>query len=146
MSKNNPVNSIKKSLNLSPHPEGGYYRQTFLDQKENCDGRSISSIIYFLLEYDNHSHWHRIDATEAWFWHKGAPLALTISPDGCSATSVHLGSDIFSNQKPHFVVPSNVWQTAETLGEWTLVSCMVSPSFSFDTFELAPEDWRPDIS
>ena len=137
------VDEIIRILKLKPHPEGGLFVETFVDTEVFSRNRKISSVIYYLLRYDEFSHWHRVDATECWFWHAGAPLVLTVSADGHDAQSINLGSDILSGQKPQFVVEKNWWQTAVSLGEWSLVSCMVTPAFSFDGFELAEEDWRP---
>ena len=137
------VEKIIESLKLKPHPEGGLFAETFVDSENFSGERKLASLIYFLLKYDQHSHWHKVDATECWFWHAGAPLVLTVSSDGHDAQSINLGSDILSGQKPQFVVEKDWWQTAVSLGEWSLVSCMVTPAFSFDGFELAEEDWRP---
>ena len=134
---------IINSLDLKPHPEGGFFKQTFLDTQSDSSDRRIASVIYYLLRYDQYSHWHRVDATECWFWHAGSPLVLTISPDGHDASSINLGPHILTGQKPHFVVEKNWWQTAVSIGEWSLVSCMVTPAFSFDGFELADKSWCP---
>ncbi len=130
-------------LDLAPHPEGGFFRETFRDPQTDASGRACSTAIHFLLPVGEVSAWHRVDAAEAWHWHAGAPLALTVSPTGTGATSVQLGPDLRAGQRPHAVVPANAWQTAESLGAWTLVTCTVAPGFSFDGFELAPPDWRP---
>ena len=103
----------------------------------------MATAIYFLLTAEEYSHWHRVDATEVWHWYAGAPLVLTISENGHDAQSFHLGQEIASGQRPQLVVPPNAWQTAETLGIYTLVGCTVSPAFEFEGFELAPPDWRP---
>ena len=137
------VDRIIQILNLEPHPEGGYFAETFVDEAVFSGDRKISSVIYYLLKYDQYSHWHRVDASECWFWHAGSPLSLSVSSNGNDAHAVHLGPDILSGQKPHFVVEKNWWQTATTLGEWSLMSCMVAPAFNFDGFEIAAENWRP---
>ena len=134
---------IIKLLKLKPHPEGGMFAESFVDSTTYVGKRKLSSVIYYLLNYNEFSHWHRVDATEFWFWHAGSPLALTVSPDGHDAQSVHLGANILIGQKPHFVVEKNWWQTAVSLGDWSLVSCVVTPAFSFEGFELAAENWRP---
>ena len=137
------ADKIIKNLNLMPHPEGGFFSQTYLDDEDFKLERKIASVIYFLLKYDQYSHWHKVDATEYWFWHAGSPLSLTVSPDGHDASSVQLGPNVLIGQKPHFVVKKNWWQTAVSMGEWSLVSCVVTPAFTFDGFELAEEHWRP---
>lgn len=134
---------IIRLLELQPHPEGGWYRQTFEDTP--VDGaRPASTAIYYLLEAEQMSAWHRVDAVEVWHYHAGAPLALTLSPpDGVGATAHRLGPDLRSGCRPQVIVPTLWWQTAVSLGAWTLVGCTVAPGFRFDGFELAPSEWRP---
>lgn len=123
-------------LKLTPHPEGGHFRETFRD-----DGHSTA--IYYLLRAGEVSHWHRVNAAEVWHFYAGAPLVLTISPNGHDAQAQHLGPNLLSGQRPQIVVPAGHWQTATTLGAWTLVGCTVSPAFDFAGFEMAAPDWRP---
>ena len=121
-------------LGLQPHPEGGHYRETFRDG----EGRGYSSAILFLLKAGEVSWWHRIDAAEVWHFHRGAPLELTIGK------AVHiLGPGIENHQSPQLVVPPQAWQTARSLGDYTLVGCTVAPGFEFSKFELAPRDFSP---
>ncbi|WP_181704612.1 cupin domain-containing protein [Chthonobacter rhizosphaerae] len=134
---------IVRALGMQPHTEGGWYVETFRDPATDADGRSRSTAIYFLLGAGDVSAWHRVDAVEVWHWHAGAPLALTISPNGHDASSIRLGPDVLTGQRPQAVVPAHHWQTAESLGAWTLVGCTVAPGFRFEGFELAPPDWRP---
>ncbi|MEM7268655.1 MAG: cupin domain-containing protein [Pseudomonadota bacterium] len=130
------------TLGLEPHPEGGWYAETWRAPAE--DGtRASGTAIYYLLEADQYSHWHRVDAAEIWLWHAGAPLALTLSPDGHDAEAKILGTEFAAGQRPQIVIPANWWQTAASLGRYTLVSCTVSPGFEFSGFEMAPPDWRP---
>lgn len=133
---------IIRILGMEPHPEGGHFVETWRDVPEQ-GRRGTGTAIYFLLQAGEHSHWHRVDATEIWHWHAGDPLALTISPDGRDAETHHLGPDLTAGQRPQAVVPKCAWQTAKSLGAWTLVGCTVSPSFQFEGFELAPPGWRP---
>ncbi len=137
------ADAIIKKLELKPHPEGGFYRETFRDAQKDARGRSVSSLIYFLLGAGDVSDWHRVDATEIWHYYAGAPLVLTQSPNGHDAFALHLGPDVLAGQHPQIVVPANHWQTATSLGAWTLVGCTVAPAFDFAGFELAPPDWRP---
>ena len=128
-------------LGLKPHPEGGHYVETFRDAAEG--GRGASSAIYYLLEAGEVSAWHRVDAAEVWHFYAGAPLALTVSPNGHDATAYRLGTSLAAGERPQVAVPAGHWQTAETLGAWTLVGCTVAPGFAFAGFEMAPADWRP---
>ncbi len=130
------------ALGLAPHPEGGHYRETFRDPRAVA-GRSVGTAIYYLLDVGEVSAWHRVDAAEIWHWYAGAPLVLTVSPNGHDAAAHHLGPDLARNQRPQHVVPAGHWQTATSLGAWTLVGCTVAPGFDFAGFEMAPPDWRP---
>jgi len=133
---------IIETLGLVPHPEGGYYTQTFQDEA-TAGGRACSTAIYYLLAAGQRSHWHRVDAVEIWHYHAGAPLALGLSVDGIEKRTVTLGPDIPSGERPQRIVPTGVWQSAESLGAWTLVGCTVAPGFRFDGFEMAPVGWEP---
>jgi predicted cupin superfamily sugar epimerase len=133
---------VIRLLDLRPHPEGGHFRETFRDPRRDADGRPLSTAIYFLLAAGERSHWHRIDAVEIWHWHAGAALALRIAGRDEVAT-VRLGADLAAGERPQAVVPAGAWQSAESLGAWTLVGCTVAPGFDFSKFELAPKDWTP---
>jgi predicted cupin superfamily sugar epimerase len=128
-------------LDLKPHPEGGFYRETFRDS-EGHDGRSFATAIYYLLRAGERSHWHRIDAAEIWHWHAGSPLELTISADE-SMRRIVLGPHLVDGERPQAVVPARHWQSARSLGDFTLVGCTVAPGFEFSGFEIAPKDWQP---
>jgi hypothetical protein len=134
---------IIASLELRPHPEGGYYRETFRDTKADAQGRAFSTAIYFLLAHGEASQWHRIDATEIWHYYAGSPLTLRIALDGCAPHTVTLGPDIAAGERPQAIVPASAWQTAESTGDWTLVGCTVAPAFEFAKFEPALAGWQP---
>ena len=140
-------------LGLAPHPEGGFYRETFRDSAESAGGRPASTAIYFLLPAGEISAWHRIDAAEIWHFYAGAPLRLSLcTADGRKQSHV-LGADLAAGQAPQCVVPAGAWQMAEaapaeatgraSLPPWSLVGCTVAPGFSFAAFELAPPGWHP---
>ncbi|MEL7129183.1 MAG: cupin domain-containing protein [Pseudomonadota bacterium] len=136
---------IIRLLKMAPHPEGGHFVETFR-AAPGVSARASSTAIYYLLQADEVSHWHRVDADEVWLWHAGGPLALTLSkPSGQGASTHALGPDLRAGQRPQCIVEANHWQTAETLGAWTLVSCVVAPGFDMAGFELAPPDWRPAV-
>ena len=134
---------VVRMLDLAPHPEGGFYRETFRDQAAGPTGRAASTAIYYLLAAGDVSDWHRVDAAEAWHFYAGAPLVLTVSPNGHDAEARHLGPALAAGQRPQIVVPAGWWQSATSLGAWTLVGCTVAPGFDFAGFELAPPNWRP---
>jgi predicted cupin superfamily sugar epimerase len=125
---------IIERLGLEPHAEGGFYRQTW--QAEN-EGRAVGTCIYFLLKDGGHSHWHKVDATEIWLFHAGAPLVLSLSATDEGPATDHLLSPDLSMGEPQLIVPTGHWQAARTTGDYTLVSCTVSPGFEFSGFTLA---------
>lgn len=136
------AHDIIAALKLEPHPEGGWYIQTFRDQA-GSDGRARSTAIFYLLEAGSRSHWHRVDAVEIWHYHAGAPLELSLSMDGRENRRLVLGADILAGQTPQAIVRQDEWQSAKSLGDWTLVGCTVAPGFEFSGFEMAPPDWQP---
>jgi predicted cupin superfamily sugar epimerase len=135
-----------EALVMQPHPEGGWYAETWRGAPD-ATGRATETAIYFLLGAGERSHWHRIDAVETWLFHAGAPLTLSVV-EGGEVTNHRLGVDLAAGERPQAVVPQGAWQSAETLGDFTLVSCVVTPGFQFEGFELAPPDWSParDVS
>lgn len=133
---------IIRLLDLKPHPEGGHFRETFRDERTiDGGGRAVSTAIYYLLTRGERSHWHRVDAVEVWHWYAGAPLALGIAVP--ARTTITLGPDLARGERPQAVVPAHAWQSAESLGDWTLVGCTVAPAFEFAGFEMAPPGWAP---
>jgi len=137
------ADQIIKLLDMQPHPEGGYYAETFRDEVTDETGRAASTLIYFLLPEGVLSRWHKVDAVETWHYYAGAPLALSISTDGRSEDVLTLGPDLLAGERPQGIVPRDAWQQARSLGDWTLVGCTVAPGFQFEGFELAPEGWEP---
>jgi uncharacterized protein len=134
--------AIIRALNLKLHPEGGFYVETWRDPVPDGQ-RGSGTAIYYLLRAGEISAWHRVDATEIWHWYAGAPLTLRLSDDGVSLRTITLGPDIAAGQQPQGIVPPHGWQSAQSLGAWTLVGCTVSPAFDFAGFELAPPGWEP---
>ena len=134
--------AIIEALKMEPHPEGGWYIQTFRDEADGPRGHSTA--IYYLLERGEQSHWHRVrDAVEVWHFYAGAPLNLSIAEDGKPRAHMTLGANILMGERPQAVVPANWWQSATSLGAWSLVGCTVSPGFDFSAFEMAPAGWQP---
>lgn len=133
---------IIQALDLAPHPEGGWYRQTFRDADGGARGHSTA--IYYLLQRGERSHWHRVrDAAEVWHFYAGAPLTLRMAAEGGSVSVVVLGTELAKGERPQAIVPADLWQSAESRGAWTLVGCTVAPGFDFAGFEMAPPDWQP---
>ena len=129
-------------LRLAPHPEGGWYRETWRAVSSPGE-RSAGTAILFLLKAGERSHWHRVDATELWVFRVGHPLILSLADQG-EVTSVWLGADIAAGDQPQLIVQPRQWQSAQAVEGWALVTCLVVPGFEFDGFELAPPDWEPD--
>ncbi|MBB2822398.1 UNVERIFIED_ORG: hypothetical protein GGD59_005685 [Rhizobium esperanzae] len=133
---------IIRELAMQPHPEGGWYAETFRDTAGGERGHSTA--IYYLLTSGQRSHWHRVhDAAEIWHYYAGAPLALHRSQDGAASETLTLGPNLTAGERPQAVIPANWWQSAETLGDFTLVGCTVSPGFVFSSFEMAAPGWKP---
>jgi uncharacterized protein len=121
-------------LQLRPHPEGGWYAETWREPAPPGE-RPASSAIYFLLRAGERSRRHRVDATEVWHWYAGDALELAVERD-----RHRLGPNLLGGDRPQIVVPAGAWQAARSLGEWTLVGCTVAPAFEFAGFELAEHD------
>lgn len=130
------ADQIIARLNLAPHPEGGWFRQTWQGDETP---RAAGTCIYFLLKEGERSHWHRVDATEIWHFYAGAPLILRLAAGADGPAAAHrLGPDLAAGQSPQIIVPRDHWQSAEATTGWALVGCTVSPGFRFDGFDLAP--------
>lgn len=138
--------ALIERLGLAPHPEGGWYRETWRAPAHDGE-RASATAIHFLLEAGQRSHWHRVDAAEIWLWHAGDPLILTVAAkDDGPVEAVALGPDVLGGQALQHVIPDGWWQAAEpaaSLSGYSLVSCVVSPGFEFAGFELAPPHWEP---
>ncbi len=133
-------------LALIPHPEGGWYRETWRARAAPGD-RAGGTLIHFLLEAGQRSHWHRVDADEIWLWQGGDALELAIAAD--PVVRMVLGPDQVAGNRLQAVVPAGVWQAAAPVAGghgYVLVSCVVVPGFEFAGFELAAPGWEPSTS
>lgn len=137
------ADDVIRMLQLTPHPEGGHFRETFRDKPAPGSNRSASTAIYFLLRDGEVSRWHRVNAAEVWHWYAGAPLHLDVAPPDGPALNISLGPDLASDQRPQSIVPKGHWQRARSLGAWTLVGCTVAPGFEFAGFQIAPNGFEP---
>jgi predicted cupin superfamily sugar epimerase len=140
-----PRPPLAQRLDLVPHPEGGWYRQTWRSPvsfaPEGYGGeRSAATAIYFLLHPGERSRWHVVRSDELWFWHGGGPLELRLGGAGDRPSTediVLLGGDVMAGQHPQARVPGGVWQAAEPAGDLpVLVSCVVAPGFDFADFRM----------
>lgn len=131
------ADKIIAKLGLQPHPEGGWYRQTWVgpDLHIGTNTRASGTAILFLLKDGERSHWHRVDADEIWIWNAGAPLLLSLGET--VARDIRMGPDVLGDDLAQAVVPAGYWQAARSLGAWSLVTCTVSPGFRFEGFDLA---------
>lgn len=146
-----PVDHIIKTLNLSPHPEGGYFRETYRSQGEigpEClfdqypAKRSFTTCIYFLLTYGNFSAFHRITQDEIWHFYDGSPLHLHLITQQGDYSKIAIGRKLDEGEVPQFVVPGGTWFAATVINPngYSLVGCTVSPGFDFADFELGMRD------
>ena len=133
--------AVIAALRLQPHPEGGLYREIWRDAPE-AGGRGAGTAIYYLLAPGERSHWHRVDAAEAWHWYAGGPLALRIA-EGKRVEERRLGPNLAAGEQPFALVPKGWWQAAAPLEGWVLCGCTVAPAFDFAGFEMAPPGWEP---
>lgn len=130
-------------LDLEPHPEGGWFRETWRAEA-TAGARAAGTAIHFLLEMGQRSHWHQVDATEIWLWHAGNPLILSIAEgEAGPVRDIRLGGDVLGGEQPQGIVPARAWQAAEATRGWALVSCTVTPGFEFSGFDLAAPGWSP---
>jgi predicted cupin superfamily sugar epimerase len=142
------VKQLIQQYNLQPHPEGGWYRQTYKSKEqlraevlpEKFGGsRAFSTAIYFLLEKGNFSAFHRIKSDECWHFYDGDPLLIYIIEQNGELKIIALGNDLEKGQTFQYVVPANCWFASRpaTGSEYCFVGCTVSPGFEFGDLELA---------
>ena len=148
-------------LQLQPHPEGGHYRELYrseltvmqpdgrtptMEQLQPGSGRSALTTIYFLLEKEEVSRWHRVDADEVWHFYEGEPLKLFVMPPDFSRVEIHLLGEVGDTTQPVYVVKAGWWQAAQPSGEYTLCGCSVAPGFEFSGFDFLSEDAKETVS
>jgi len=142
------TNQLIETYNLEPHPEGGWYKQTYKSNEEIDAGalpeifganRAFSTAIYFLLEKGNFSAFHRIKSDECWHFYAGDPLLIYIIEQNGEIKIISLGNDLEKGQSFQYVVPANCWFASRPASgsEYCFVGCTVSPGFEFEDFELA---------
>ncbi len=147
MDKNHPPRSkLVKRLDLVPHPEGGWYRETWrsditVEPTGYPGARAVATAIYFLLHPGEESRWHVVRSDELWLWHGGGPLTLRLGDRGLAPSQNvvewTLGGDVAADQHPQLLVPGGVWQAALPAGdEPVLVSCVVAPGFDMADFSM----------
>jgi len=135
-----------QALSLDPHPEGGWYRETW--RAESVPGeRAAASAVLYVLQPGQRSNWNRVDAHEIWLWHGGDPLDVSIAEsDAGPMRTVRLGGRVTTGEQPQLVVPAGWWESAEPAAGgagYALISCIVAPAFEYGGFELAEPGWAP---
>jgi predicted cupin superfamily sugar epimerase len=137
--------AVTTALGMRPHPEGGWFVETW--RAKSIPGeRPTGSAILYLLAADERSEWHRVDAAEIWQWSAGEALELRIWAEGdARLTVLRLGGGVTAGETVQVVVPAGAWQSARPLGAWALVGCIVTPAFEYEGFELAPPNWEPPV-
>jgi len=133
--------SIIEQLRLEPLvPEGGWFRQYFLDPERDATGRPRSSIIHFLITPVEFSALHRLHSAETWKFQSGAPVELLLLSPDREGRKVLLGSETGAGQQAEITVPRGIWQGARPLGAWSLVECAMTPAWEESEFELGRRD------
>jgi hypothetical protein len=135
------------ALELQPHPEGGWYRETWRAAAAQGE-RAAASAVYYVIQPGQRSHWNRVDAHEIWLWHAGDAVDVSIADsDTGPARTVRLGGQATAGDHPQLIIPAGQWQSAEPVpggtAGYALISCIVAPAFEFAGFELAPPGWEP---
>ena len=133
---NSPEELIKE-LKMIPHPEGGYFSESFRDKDNNV------SLIYYLLKKGQRSHWHHLTKNEILHFYKGDPLLVQVSKDGKNSYTEMLGDNIDNKENMHVIINAGSWFSMVSSGEYSLIGCTVAPGFNYSDFELAPKNWEP---
>ncbi|HOV13635.1 MAG TPA: cupin domain-containing protein [Spirochaetota bacterium] len=140
---------IIKSLNLKPHPEGGYYNETYRSDeminslpKRYEGNRVFSTCIYYLLTKDTFSMIHKIKSDEIFHFYMGDPVEMVNLYEDGSGKILTIGSDILKGHLPQIIVKKDVWQGAKLVdgGNFALLGTTVAPGFDFDDFETAKRE------
>jgi len=141
------ADELIEALDLAPHPEGGWYRETW--RAEAAEGeRAAASAVLYIIRPEERSHWNKVDAHEIWLWHSGDPIDVSVAESNAGPTqTVRLGGRVTEGEQPQLIIPAGQWQSADPApggaAGYTLISCIVAPAFEFDGFEIAPEGGAP---
>jgi predicted cupin superfamily sugar epimerase len=141
------ADELIEALGLTPHPEGGWYRETWRAQAADGERAAASAVLY-VIQPGQRSHWNRVNADEIWLWHAGDAVELKVAAsDAGPVRAVRLGGRVTEGEQVQVIVSAGQWQSAEPAGGkagYTLISCIVAPAFEFSGFELATPGWEPD--
>jgi uncharacterized protein len=136
------MNAVIESLQLVPHPEGGFYREihraSSLVKEANGSTKNAYSSIYYLLSGNDFSAWHRIQSNETWFFHLGCDIAIHYFDDQAMLKTVQIGLGSMQFQT---TIAANTWFAAKPIDpeSFTLISCIVAPAFTFTEFEMGQQ-------
>ncbi|KGM44998.1 cupin domain-containing protein [Neobacillus niacini] len=147
----NDLNNLVSKLGLIPHPEGGYYKETFQSEEQisdkelsvNLEGkRRLYTSIYFLLTSNDVSHFHRLKSDELWYYHVGSSLSIHVIDESGQYKEIKLGLDLEAGEVPQALVKKNsiFGSSVSEKDTCSLVGCMVSPGFEFQDFELFTQE------
>ena len=140
------ADELIEALGLTPHPEGGWYRETWRAQAADGERAAASAVLY-VIQPGQRSHWNRVNADEIWLWHAGDAVELKVAAsDAGPVRAVRLGGRVTEGEQVQVIVSAGQWQSAEPVSGaagYALISCIVAPAFEFSGFELAPEGWAP---
>ncbi len=141
------INQLVSKLGLEPHPEGGFYKETYRSSLSFAPTgftaeRAVSTCIYFMLTSGSFSAFHRIKSDEIWHFYRGAPIQLHIISANGSYRHVRIGNDILNGEHPQFIVKAGDWFASEVVDpdSYALAGCTVAPGFDFADFEMAQRD------
>ena len=133
------LKALIEQLELEPHPEGGFYRETYRSASQfNSSNRDLATAIYFVLTHENVSNFHRIASDELWFFHFGSPVTIHLLDKENGHRQIALGNDFSAGQVPQFCVEAGTifGSSVDIPNGYALVSCVVAPGFDFADFEL----------
>jgi len=141
------ADELIEALGLTPHPEGGWYRETWRAQAADGERAAASAVLY-VIQPGQRSHWNRVNADEIWLWHAGDAVELKVAASAAGPVrAVRLGGRVTEGEQVQVIVSAGQWQSAEPAGGkagYTLISCIVAPAFEFSGFELATPGWEPN--
>ena len=127
----NNGDEIIKKLQMLPHPEGGYFKESYRNKN--------ISLIYYLLKKGEKSHWHRLTKNETLHFYSGDPLQVYMSDDEINVSLFEIGKE----NNFHYTINAGTWFTMKSVGNYSLIGCTVAPAFDYKDFELAATDWNP---
>lgn len=154
MEEKTEIKELVNKLNLSPHPEGGYYKEVYRSKEDikrsGGELRNAGTGIYFLLPAEICTSWHRVNSDELWHFYEGDRLILEVIDSDGEFKQLPLCEKLSAGCDYQRLVPQNCWQRAYSTGAYSLAGCTVTPGFEFEDFEMVEQeqlaDWYPEIA